>query len=126
MSKTEIQIILSIIPVIIYLIIWLWTRRLISSKLTNRGDKKKYSKYFNKRLGEFFASIFLFFIVISVSIFPKENQFKGAELVNYILRLMLLIVQAVYSVIVFPSIKRLISNLKNGDTTDILKDIVAD
>ena len=126
MSKTEIQIILSIIPVVIYIGTWLWTRRLISSKLTNKGDRKKYNKYFNKRLGEFFAPIFLFFVIISFSIFPQDNQFVGRELVLYILRLILLIVQAAYSILVFLTFKKLIKNLRNGNTTDILNDIETD
>jgi len=126
MSKTEIQIILSIIPVVIYIGTWLWTRRLISSKLTNKGDRKKYNKYFNKRLGEFFTPIFLFFVIISFSIFPQDNQFVGRELVLYILRLILLIVQAAYSILVFLTFKKLIKNLRNGNTTDILNDIETD
>lgn len=126
MSSTEIQIIIITIPVIMYLTIWAWTRRLINSKLTNKIERKKYSTYFNKHFGGFFASIFLLFTLMSVLIFPKENQFVGLDLANLIIRLILLVIQIIYSIVIFPSIKKNIINLKNGDANDILKDIAED
>jgi hypothetical protein len=123
MAKTIIQIIMTLIPITAYIITWLWTRRLIRLKITNKTEKKKYSRFINEQMGGFFAPIFLFGTLTPIMIFIDTDTLLGINLLNFILRIVLLCVQTLYSILVFRRLKIILIRLKRSTVDIILLDI---
>lgn len=101
----------------------LWTNRLINSKITNKTNRKRYKKYFNKEMGNFFAPLFLIVVIISTMIEPGDGEFKGLYLFAFILKIILLIVQVVYSTMVFIELKENVINLLTKTEDEAMADI---
>ena len=70
------KIIIILIPTITYLIFWIWTNKLINSKIKNIESRKKYKKVFREHTSDVFAPIFLVAVVIILIFFSKEENIK--------------------------------------------------
>lgn len=123
MAKTIIQIIMTVIPISAYIITWLWTRRLIIIKINNKTERKKYSRFINEQMAGFFAPIFLFGTLLPIVVYVDTETLLGINLFNFILRIVLLCVQTLYSILVFRRLKIILIRLKRSPVDIILLDI---
>jgi hypothetical protein len=74
-------------------------------------------------MGGFFAPIFLFGTLTPIMIFIDTDTLLGINLLNFILRIVLLCVQTLYSILVFRRLKIILIRLKRSTVDIILLDI---
>lgn len=116
-------IIISITPILAYTILFIWTNWLINSKLTNKDDRKRYKKFFNKRLGTFFAPIFLFSVLLATVLFPKPDTWVTFGIILFALKVVNMFLQGAISYMMFNSIRDSIYKLRHDTVENILNDI---
>lgn len=116
--------VLAMIPILAYVIIWLLTNRLINAKITIKADRKRYKRFFNSRLANLFAPIFLFFFLLAYLIFPKKETYIIFAVILFSLKVIIMLMQGAISISIFFQLKGNIHKLRTDTPENILKDIV--
>ena len=73
------KIVIILIPTITYFMFWIWTNKLINSKIKNTESRKKYKKAFGINLVDVFAPIFLIPVLIIMMFSFKEEYAKDGN-----------------------------------------------
>lgn len=123
-NKIEIQIIISLIPVLTYFAIRFWIIKLTKVKLGTQDIYYDYKKFFEKRLAEFFVILLLLSLIIYGAVYPKESQYDALSEVNFIIRILLCCVLIGYCILLFNDIKAKIRSLKTASGKQILEDLL--
>ena len=119
MSNTT-KIVIQLIPILVYVTALLWTNELINRKIIPKPDRKKYKKYFNERLGSLFLpiisgmAILMFFLNNPV---PKET----IHLTNFIIKIILVLIQFALAIIVFPKVRRDVKDILNSEKEELMR-----
>ena len=119
------KIIIILIPTITYLIFWIWTNKLINSKIKNIESRKKYKKVFREHTSDVFAPIFLVAVVIILIFFSKEENIKddNFSIVYIIMKFILLIPIIGIAKIKFEYVKADIIKLKTKNESEIIDNL---
>jgi hypothetical protein len=122
MIKILIQIIIPATIASTYFVLWLWSRRRIKARIKNTGDRKKYRRFFNRFIGTFFAPLFLSSAVIDSILFADLKQLDALGLTNFVLRIVLLFSQLIFSILTFRRLRLLIIHLKRSSADKLMAD----
>lgn len=116
------KIIISIIPILAYIIILIWTNSRINSIISNKSDRKRYKAYFNKMLGEFLSPVFLLSAVLLMIFFSKPEKYIILGITFIVLKIMTLALSGLNSFYIFRNIKpEFIKLLNRCDSETLLK-----
>ncbi|MFV8368031.1 hypothetical protein [Flavobacterium sp. LB2R40] len=120
-----IKIAIILIPTIAYFIFWIFTNKLINSKINNTESKKKYKKVFREHTSDIFAPIFLIAVVIIFVFFTKEDKTTedGFDMFYIVMKFILLIPLIGIAIIKLKYVKAEISNLKTKSEFEITKNL---
>jgi hypothetical protein len=120
------RIIIIILPIIAYIIVWVWTSQLIKIKIIDKENRKKYKKFFYKRLGLIFQPIFVLSFILLAALYPEKNAmlvFGGIGIFFFVLKIVIMLMQGTISFFLFKGVQINIKNLRTETEENILKDI---
>ena len=116
------KIVIILIPTITYFMFWIWTNKLINSKIKNTDSRKIYKKSFSQNTADVFAPIFLISIVIILMFFSKEENAKDGNFAIFyiVMKFILLIPLIGIAKIKFEYVKADIVKLKTKTESEII------
>ena len=109
---TATKIAIQAIPISMYYITFLWFKRLIYKKIKDKQKRRIYKKLVKEDLAWFFIPLIsgsVFVLFVFAGIIPEG----GWPLYGFILKCLLLFVQILLAVIVFPILRVRIHELKD-------------
>ena len=116
------KIVIILIPTITYFMFWIWTNKLINSKIKNTESRKKYKKSFSQNTADVFAPIFLISNVVILMFFSKEENAKDGNFAIFyiVMKFILLIPLIGIAKIKFEYVKADIIKLKTKTESEII------
>jgi uncharacterized membrane protein len=121
MSDIAIKMMVSISPILIYSISHILTNWRINSILTNKVNRKKYKRYFNKMLATFFSPFFLLSVVLLMFFFP-EKEFVIFGIIMLVLKSLTVLMSGALSFLLYKELKReMFKLIMKASADDLLK-----
>ncbi|HLK27577.1 MAG TPA: hypothetical protein VKT28_03290 [Puia sp.] len=119
MNKTA-TIIIELIPMIAYIITLAWSTVSINKKITDRADRKKYKKYFQKELGFFFVPLLAMpFFIFSILSHPAFSS--SIEIGSFVAKSFALLAQVFLAVVVSRKVFGDITDLRTKSGEELLE-----